>query len=304
LKYYESFLESFPTIHHLASATDEKIFKTWEGLGYYSRCRNLIDTARYISLEKEGKFPGDYESILALRGVGPYTAAAISSFAFGLPHAVVDGNVSRVLSRVFGIAEPVNSTRGKKIFGSLATGLLDKKNPAGYNQAIMDFGATVCKPASPICGNCIYNDHCIAYRENAVDKFPSKTKPEKAKTRWFNYFILRYQGQVAVRKRTGKDIWQNLYELPLIETPSKPDSRSLLVEMKMRKWTEGVVKGPQVSKEYKQQLTHQIIFGRFLDFHLHKKPVQADWSWLDMGQMKKLAFPKLIREYLFTPAEQ
>jgi len=156
LEYYNRFVKVFPEINKLAKAPDKKIFKLWEGLGYYTRCRNLITTARFIVKEKKGVFPQTYEEIISLKGVGPYTAAAISSFAFNLPHAVVDGNVYRVLSRVFGIKKPVDSTEGKKYFNGLANELLSKEQPGIYNQAIMDFGAIICKPSSPLCTACVF----------------------------------------------------------------------------------------------------------------------------------------------------
>ena len=163
LNYYHRFIKTFPDVHQLGKAPDAKVFKLWEGLGYYTRCRNLIATARYISKELNGEFPAAYDEIKALKGIGPYTAAAISSFAFNLPHAVVDGNVFRVLSRIYGIQTPIDSTEGKKYFTRLANEKLDKELPGVYNQAIMDFGAIVCKPASPLCGDCVFNKICFAF---------------------------------------------------------------------------------------------------------------------------------------------
>jgi A/G-specific adenine glycosylase len=162
IEYYHRFIQKYPDIRQLAKANDKRIFKLWEGLGYYSRCRNLISTARLISQDLDGRFPTTFDDIRQLRGVGPYTAAAISSFAFNLPHAVIDGNVSRVLARVFGIKKPVDSTEGKKIIVSLAGELLDKNEPGVYNQAIMDFGAVICKPLAPLCSNCIFKKICLA----------------------------------------------------------------------------------------------------------------------------------------------
>lgn len=176
LSYYNNFIKTFPDIQQLAKAKDEKIFKLWEGLGYYTRCRNLIASARFVAKEKKGKFPDSYEEIKALKGVGPYTAAAISSFAFNLPHAVVDGNVFRVLARVFGIDKPTDTTEGKKYFTQLAEELLDKKRPGLYNQAIMDFGAMICKPASPLCATCCFKKHCIAFQRDRINELPVKEK--------------------------------------------------------------------------------------------------------------------------------
>ena len=169
LSYYNNFIRTFPDIHKLAKAQDTTIFKLWEGLGYYTRCRNLIATARYISKELKGKFPSSYEDILALKGIGPYTAAAISSFAFNLPHAVVDGNVFRVLARIFGIDIPVDSAAGKNFFTILANELLDAKQPGLFNQAIMDFGAVQCKPAAPLCTTCVFKKTCAAFLQNKIN---------------------------------------------------------------------------------------------------------------------------------------
>src|SRR5579859_4925347 len=161
--YYEKFINAFPTIHDLAVAPEQQIFKLWEGLGYYSRCRNLIATAKKIDAEYNGRFPSSYEEILALKGIGPYTAAAIASFAFGLPHAVVDGNVTRVLSRYFGNSTPIDTVAGKKLYTELADVLLDKGQPDSYNQAIMDFGATICLPRNPLCADCVQQAGCQAW---------------------------------------------------------------------------------------------------------------------------------------------
>ena len=192
LAYYTNFIKTFPTVHQLAKAPDEKVFKLWEGLGYYSRCRNLLATARFISKELKGKFPDNYESIKALKGIGPYTAAAISSFAYNLPHAVVDGNVFRVLARVFGISKSIDSTEGKKQFTVLAEELLDKNHPGLYNQAIMDFGAVICKPAAPLCDTCVFKKECYAFRHNKVNALPVKEKKINIKKRWFYYLVLEY----------------------------------------------------------------------------------------------------------------
>jgi len=174
--YYNRFIERFPQIQLLADAKDEEVFKLWEGLGYYSRCKNLLATARFITQEKRGIFPSAYKDILHLKGVGPYTAAAIASFAFNLPHAVVDGNVSRVLSRFFGIATPIDSTAGKQEFTALAQALLDQQSPGIYNQAIMDFGATICKPQLPLCADCPLQAECTAFQTGKISDLPVKEK--------------------------------------------------------------------------------------------------------------------------------
>ncbi len=188
--YYEKFILGFPTIRELALAPEKEVFKYWEGLGYYSRCRNLIATAKKIIEEYNGRFPSSYSEILALPGVGPYTAAAIASFAFSLPFAVVDGNVERVLSRYFGISTPTQSAAGKKLYNAIASDLLDKDHPALYNQAIMDFGATVCKPRNPLCDQCVHSENCQAFQHRWVNKLPiKKSVAPPRKKRWY-YIIL------------------------------------------------------------------------------------------------------------------
>ena len=189
LAYYERFVTQYPRITDLAAAPDAQVMKLWEGLGYYSRCRNLMATARLIAEKYNGVFPQQYDAIYALKGIGPYTAAAIASFAFNLPHAVVDGNVYRVLSRVFGIASAIDSTEGKKEFSQLAQELIDRGNPSGYNQAIMDFGATVCKPQQPACDACPFQKHCIAYQEDRIAQLPVKKKKLLQRTRFFYFFL-------------------------------------------------------------------------------------------------------------------
>jgi A/G-specific adenine glycosylase len=217
LKYYERFIKDLPTIRDLAAAPEQQVFKLWEGLGYYSRCRNLIATAKDIVQNMDGLFPTSYEGVLALKGVGPYTAAAITSFAYNAPYAVLDGNVFRVLSRIFNIELPIDSAGGKKLFKSLAQGLLPVDQAGTYNQALMDFGATICKPL-PECARCFFNRHCKAFLLNKQAALPVKEKKAAVRHRWFHYFVLEQGGSVAIGQRTAKDIWQGLYELILIES--------------------------------------------------------------------------------------
>ncbi len=217
LKYYEAFIKSFPTVHQLAKASDKKIYKLWEGLGYYSRCKNLILSARFISNELKGIFPATYDTILQLKGIGSYTASAIASFAYNLPHAVLDGNVFRVLSRIYDVETPIDSKEGKHLFTYLARQTLSKKRAGEYNQAIMDFGAVICKPV-PLCSKCFFKKHCLAYLDGKQQLLPVKEKEQKIKERWFNYAILRFEDEYAIRERMAKDIWQHLFEFPLIET--------------------------------------------------------------------------------------
>jgi A/G-specific adenine glycosylase len=300
LNYYNNFIRSYPTVHQLAKAPDEKVFKLWEGLGYYTRCRNLLVTARFISNDLKGKFPGRYEDIVALKGIGPYTAAAISSFAFNLPHAVVDGNVFRVLSRIFGIELPIDSTEGKKIFTTLAEELLDKKQPGIYNQAIMDFGAVICKPAAPLCTTCVFNKHCHAFIHNRVQDLPVKEKKIRVRTRWFYYLVLEYENEIAIRQRTGKDIWQQLYEFPLIEEDHEQVQKIILQKAeKMGLLLKKNYQIVQLSGIFRQQLSHQLIAGQFIKLSIKKKPPEEHGLlWLRKEQFKKYAFPQFINQYL------
>ncbi|MEP7373640.1 MAG: A/G-specific adenine glycosylase [Chitinophagaceae bacterium] len=305
-EYYNRFVKRFPDIHKLAKAKDQVIFKLWEGLGYYSRCRNLIAAARYISKELEGKFPSTYEEIMALKGVGPYTASAISSFAFNLPHAVVDGNVFRVLSRVFGIAKPIDSTDGKKYFTQLANELLDKKQPGIYNQAIMDFGAVVCKPAAPLCSACRLNKTCIAFLNKKINELPVKEKRISIKKRWFYYLVIEHENQIAIQQRTGKDIWNQLYEFPMMEKEEETSIEAILQEAEKsgllsKKKYEMIATSPL----FKQQLSHQLIAGQFIKIKLKKKDIiKIEMLWVKINQLKKFAFPKFINQYFDNAREQ
>ena len=300
LNYYRNFIKTFPDIHKLANAPDEKVFKLWEGLGYYSRCRNLIATARYISKELNGKFPDTYEEMISLKGIGPYTAAAISSFAFNLPYAVVDGNVFRVLSRVFGIKKPIDSTEEKKYFSTLANKLLDKKQPDLYNQAIMDFGAVVCKPAAPLCTKCMFKKSCIAFINDKVSELPVKRKKISIKKRWFYYLVLEHRNKAAIRQRTEKDIWRGLYEFPLIESPKHIALTKILQLAKKKKWfSKKNYVSIAVSRLYKQQLSHQQIKGQFIRVRLRQKTgLKNDWLWMTKHKIRKYAFPKFINQFL------
>jgi A/G-specific adenine glycosylase len=299
LAYYNNFIITFPTVHQLAKAPDEKVFKLWEGLGYYTRCRNLLISARIISKKLKGKFPDSYEDIKALKGVGSYTAAAIASFAYNLPHAVVDGNVFRVLARVFGISKAIDSTEGKKHFTALAGELLEKKRPGIYNQAIMDFGAVVCKPIAPLCDNCVFEKNCYAFQHNKVNALPVKEKKISIKKRWFYYLILQYKNKIAIRQRTTKDIWLSLYEFPLIETAKETDLSTFLLQAVKNKWvTKGSYEVLNVSPLYKQQLSHQFISGKFIVVELKKKPKADGWLWVEKTRINNFAFPRFIRFFL------
>ena len=300
MSYYYKFIKSFPDVQSLAHATEEKVFKHWEGLGYYSRCRNLIVSAKFITTKLKGKFPEQYEDILALKGIGVYTASAIASFAFDQPYAVVDGNVFRVLSRFFGMEVPVDTTEGKKIYSTLANQLLAKKIPGVYNQAIMDFGAIVCKPLHPLCETCPLQIKCIAFKEKKVNSLPLKKKSIKRKERFFTYVIAEYNNAFYVRKRIAKDIWQGLYEFMLVET------KQILTEGQLQEMkTSARLFGGEnfiitnVSKTFSQKLTHQTITGNFFHIRLSNPPeIGGAYDLVLKEQLDLLPFPKFIVSYL------
>lgn len=306
LAYYEKILKAYPNIKKLAKADDNQVFKLWEGLGYYSRCRNLLETARFIADKKKGVFPSTYEEIKELKGVGSYTAAAISSFAFNLPYAVVDGNVFRVLARVFGIDSPTDSTEGKKQFTELADSLLDREQPGIYNQAIMDFGAVICKPLAPKCTTCPFKKTCVAYAEGKVAALPVKKKKITVTQRWFYYFLPDYRGKIPVSVRKDKDIWQGLAEFPLLETEGEQPLRALLklAEKKGLLPRDGY-KLEKISPLFRQTLSHQLIAGQFISVKLKKKPIlAANWVWTDQEKLSAQAFPQFINQFLKAESTQ
>lgn len=300
IEYYDKFIQQYPTIRDLANAPDQEVFKLWEGLGYYNRCRNLLHTAREITHQRKGEFPSTYEDLLTLKGVGPYTAAAIASFAYNLPYAVVDGNVFRVLARYKGIDTPIDSTAGKKLFDDLAFQMLDKKEPALYNQAIMDFGATVCKPMATLCSQCPLQNGCAALATGKVNKLPVKEKNLLRRTRYFSYLIFEHQKKIWVQQRTAKDIWQQLFEFYLVETEKQVQWNETMT----KKWLLDqlgiddalIIK---ISPVMVQQLTHQQIKGQFIHVALEQLPASLkNGHWQKNTAIRDLAFPKLITSYL------
>jgi A/G-specific adenine glycosylase len=300
IDYYNKYIKAFPTVHHLAKAPNEKVFKLWEGLGYYSRCKNLISTAKVIANEYSGEFPKTYENIRSLKGIGPYTAAAIASFAYNLPHAVVDGNVFRILSRYFGITTPIDTAEGRKLYSELAEALLYKKQPGIYNQAIMDFGATVCKPKNPLCQQCVQKTECEAFKNNWVSDLPVKHKKLQKKTRWIYYFLVRYKDEYFIKKRTAKDIWQNLFEFSMVENdgPLELDAVSLCRHAERLTGTDKLMIS-QVSEQFKQQLTHQTIIGHFIMVTAHEHPnMENDYVKVAAGDFSIYPFPAFINSFL------
>lgn len=303
LPYYERFVEKYPSVHDLANAPEDDVMKLWEGLGYYSRARNLHATAKHISNDLKGSFPNSYEALLTLKGVGTYTAAAIASFAFDLPHAVVDGNVYRVLSRYFGIEEPIDSPQVKRYFTELANELLDKTRAADFNQAMMDFGATHCTPANPMCKNCLLKAECVALKEDKTGILPIKSKKIEKKERFFNYLVIHAGETTFIQKRTDKDIWQNLYEFPLIETSNLvenlADTEGSDFKSKIQEVLKSDFKVVKKSQPFKQMLTHRKIIATFWDIEVPEKFNFSDEAILniEIKNLSKFAFPKVIDLY-------
>ena len=308
--YFLRFVERYPSITDLANAPDDDVMKLWQGLGYYARARNMLLTARQIRDEFDGIFPDSYDKIYQLKGIGDYTASAISSFAFDLPHAVLDGNVFRVLSRYFGIETPIDSSEGKRIFKALSHKHLDRKRPADYNQAIMDFGATICKPQLPFCLSCPLSENCQARAKNKVSSLPQKTKKLKKRDRYFYYFVWKGpDAKTLVRKRADKDIWKGLYDFPLFESNELLKDLNLSNLWESDTWKSLVpntTKGElsiKFSRTYIQLLTHQKIIAIFVEIS-GKVPslstLENEYKIISLSELKQLALPKTIQKYLET----
>lgn len=300
LAYYQKFIQHFPDIESLATANEEKVYKLWEGLGYYNRCKNLIATAKYLHHNRNGIFPDVYEEIISLKGIGSYTASAILSFAFNKPYAVLDGNVYRVLSRFFGVETPINTSDGKRYYSELSQALLKKNQPGLYNQAIMDFGATVCKPAVPLCHICPFQKKCVAFLKNKTAFLPVNIKIIKQKVRFFNYLVVRYKHFFYINKRTTNDIWQNLYEFILFESQSVLNKKDLVKNSGFACLFNGKsfeIKSQSSLKT--QKLTHQLIRGKFFYLEI-KNPLLTNDKYVKVTgeELQKLPFPKLIADYL------
>ncbi|NER17132.1 A/G-specific adenine glycosylase [Spongiivirga citrea] len=297
MPYYFKFLETFPTIFDLAKADESSILKLWQGLGYYSRARNLHATAKHIAFKLDGKFPETFEGLLKLKGVGHYTASAIGSICFDLPTPVVDGNVFRVLARYFGIDTPINSTQGIKEFRDLAETLIDKSQPATFNQAIMEFGATQCKPQNPYCLHCPFNESCVALQKNKIKDLPVKLKKTKVKQRYFNYLVFKTSSNESIlNERTLKGIWQNLYEFPLIETETSINEEHLRSHDQFKNL---IGANPfQIvlynDKDIVHKLSHQHLHTKFWVVEIDTTPQET----VPIDSLKTYAVPVLISNFL------
>ena len=300
LPYYKAFVSKYPTVNKLANAAEQEVLKLWQGLGYYSRARNLHATAKYVSNELNGVFPTSYRELIKLKGVGDYTASAIASICFNEATAVVDGNVYRALARYFGIATPINSSLGIKEFKNLAQQLIDVDKPGNHNQALMEFGARQCKPQNPNCDVCIFNDSCVALQQKKISELPVKLKKTKVKNIYFNYIVLISENKnTFLQKRIGKGIWQNLYEFPLIETEKDieiEELNSLRVFQDVSKKFEinSLILYNEVPILHK--LSHRNIYTRFWIAETSKNNYKA----ISISQIETYPVPKLIGNFITT----
>ena len=290
LSYYLKFKTNFPTVAVLASSDEEEILKLWQGLGYYSRARNLHYAAQQIVNDFGGVFPDTYDDIIKLKGVGEYTAAAISSFVFGEKRAVVDGNVFRVLSRVFRIDTPINTGKGKKEFTQLANQLISIHDPANHNQAMMEVGAMVCKPKNPNCERCPLQSKCLSYSDQTQLNYPVKQKKVKVKERHLNYLVVTDHQRILIRKRSGKGIWQGLYDFPLVESKQPLD--------RLQPFNGIDVTNQSKDLDIKHILTHQRLFARFWIVVVDHVDNQADYISIPMDDLEKYPCPQLIVRYI------
>lgn len=288
MNYYHKFTKNYPTIIDLANAQEQDILNDWQGLGYYSRARNLHFSAQLIRDTYNGAFPSTYSEIIKLKGVGTYTASAIASFAFNEPKAVVDGNVYRLLSRVFDIDTAIDSTAGVKIFQELADSLIDKGNPANHNQAIMEVGSLICTPTKPDCENCPLQTKCISLEKKTFLTRPVKSKKTKVRNRYFHFLIYMNSNNLIIQKREQKDIWQNLYQFPLIETEKEPSTNE------SKAWENQHFE----SVETTHILSHQRIYVKF--HHFTYIPTEIDKSYFQIPRkdIQNFPLPRVIDRYL------
>jgi A/G-specific adenine glycosylase len=296
LPYYLKFLAAFNEVKDLADADEEEVLKLWHGLGYYSRARNLHATAKYVSNELNGVFPDNYIDLKKLKGVGDYTASAIASICYKEPKAVLDGNVFRVLARLYGIDTAINSTDGVKLFSSLSQKLIDKDEPDTHNQAIMEFGATHCSPKKPLCDSCVFNIQCIAFKNNRVGELPLKLKKLKVKKRYFNYIVPIINNEsTRLIKRAEKGIWANLYEFPLVETVETAEYDELLEKVKQKELlTQPFELSMYNEKEIVHKLSHQHIYTRFWIAVTNEEERQV----IPVSEIEKYPVPVLIANFI------
>jgi len=295
LNYFLKFVDEFPTIKILAEASQEQILKLWQGLGYYSRARNMHQTAKIIHFDLNGKFPENSTDLQKLIGIGPYTAAAIASFAFNEAVAVLDGNVFRVLSRIFNESTPINSHSGKKLFANLAQEFLNPLDPSAHNQAIMELGALICKPQNPDCPNCPLQSICLAYQNKTFKNLPVKEKKLKVKSRYLYYLFFEFNGRSLLRKRVSGDIWEGLFDLPCIDSDFSLDEIEII-----KRISDLAPHQPKIEKIYslKHQLTHRTLFAEYYKIELiNEIQTIQDCFWVDLPMLKSFPASRLFEKF-------
>ena len=298
LPYFNRFVEHYLDVNAFAAATEDEILRLWQGLGYYSRGRNMLKTARLVRENYGGKFPQTYNELIKLKGIGEYTAAAIASFSSNEARAVVDGNVYRVLARYFGVNEPINSSQGKKIFQSLASDFLNKKTPGLHNQAIMEFGAMLCKPKNPACGICPLSAGCYAFLNNATTALPVKLNKIKVRERFFNYFLITNGSRILMNKRGENDIWANMYDLPMVETAAALPVDELINVQEVNEFFGTDIKIGEVTSPKKHVLTHQHLQVRFIKLLSEPVKIKDNWFFIEVEKIKNTPLPKVIFIFL------
>lgn len=298
LNYYLRFAEKYPTVKDLAQAQESDILKLWQGLGYYSRARNLYQTAQVIVNQYQEIFPDNYSEIKKLKGIGDYTAAAISSIAYNLPYPAIDGNVMRVISRIFGIKLPINSKEGLSQIKTSLNQVFDTLNPGEFNQAMMEFGAIQCTPKHPDCSVCIFQTSCYAFNNESIEIIPFKIKTIKIKKRFLVYFLIKHKTSILLHLRDHTDIWKSLYDFPMIET-SKPVNYHQIQKLEIYKdWFQnGSYQILNFEKSYKQKLTHQNLNIQFFAIESAQLTLNDKFFWIDIQDFKNYAVPKIIHRF-------
>lgn len=294
MPYFHRFLEKYPDVKSFAAADEGDILNLWQGLGYYSRGRNMLKTARQVVAEFGNDFPVEYDQLIHLKGIGEYTASAISSFSANKAKAVVDGNVFRVLARYFGMNEPINSSKGKKLFQDTANEVLNKEKPGLHNQAIMEFGAMLCKPKNPDCSACPVRLECYAYNNNVIAELPQKLKKTKVRERFFNYIVVTDGDVILMNKRDEKDIWANMHDFPLFESTHRITAEEVLLLPEFKTFfgeNSLIIKNYPIKKHV---LTHQHLHAQFIIIDTKPIKLEQKWFYTDANILKNLAMPKII----------
>jgi len=308
LDYYYRFINTFPTIKDLADADLDKVMKVWQGLGYYSRARNMHSAAKQIMSDYNGKLPTTYAELLKIKGLGPYSAGAVASFAFKEAVPAIDGNVYRVLSRIYGVFASTETSGGKKEFFDLTMELIDEKQPNTFNQALLDFGALQCVPRSPNCGICPFDTICYAYRNNLINQLPVKGKKIATRDRFLNYIVIRCKGSTFIQRREGGDIWNSLYQFPLIETSKSIDIEQLILEPAWKEIFGKVeVRVLYASNPIKHPLSHQTLYTKFVIVEIEKATyyLKSNYNKIPIPDIQEYSVPRVIDSFLAAePAER